>query len=119
MKYFFQFILICVLMLIGEILAYVIPFPIPASIYGLIILFLGLLTGMIKLEHVEETADFLLLIMPVLFVPAAVSLMTKWELLKDNILGILVICIVSTILVMGITGRIAQKLMNKKKKVEE
>ena len=51
MKYVKQFLIISAICLIGELCRYILPFPIPSSIYGLILLLTGLLTGLIKLEH--------------------------------------------------------------------
>lgn len=114
MSYLFQFAIIAIISFIGEILHFLLPLPIPASIYGLVVLFVALCTKIIKLEHVEHAADFFLSIMPVFFVPAAVNLMTKWSVIKNNLIGLSITCIVSTILVMVITGLVAQKLISKK-----
>lgn len=54
MKFLRQFIIILVISFIGELLKYILPLPVPASIYGMVILFVGLLTGVIKLENVRE-----------------------------------------------------------------
>ena len=59
---------------IGEFFRMVIPLPVPASVYGLVLLLAALLTGVIKLDQVEGAADFLIEIMPVMFIPAAVGL---------------------------------------------
>lgn len=115
MNYLFQFALIAIITFIGEILNFLIPLPIPASIYGLIFLFTALCTKIIRLEQVEKAADFFLTIMPILFVPPAVGLMTKWSVLKDSLIGLLITCLLSTIIVMSVTGIIAQKLMAHKK----
>lgn len=111
LNYLFQFALIAVITFIGEILNFLIPLPIPASIYGLVLLFAALCTKIIRLNQVEKAADFFLTIMPVLFVPPAVGLMTKWPVLKDSLAGLLITCLLSTIVVMAVTGIIAQKLM--------
>lgn len=116
MNYLFQFALIAVITFIGEILNYLIPLPIPASIYGLIILLAALCTKLVKLKHVEKAADFFLTIMPVMFVPPTVGLMTKWPVLKDNLFGLLVTCILSTVIVMAVTGFAAEKLLKYSKK---
>ena len=116
MKYLFQFAIIGVITAIGELLNLLLPLPIPASIYGLIILFAALCLKLIRLDQVENAADFFLAIMPVLFVPSTVNLMNYWGLLKDNIIGLLAACILSTMAVMGITGSIAQLIMKQKKK---
>lgn len=116
MTYLFQFAIIAIITFIGEILNFLIPLPIPASIYGLVILFIALCTKIIRLNQIEKAADFFLTIMPVLFVPPAVGLMTKWSVLKDNLAGLLVTCLLSTIIVMAVTGIIAQVLIGRNKK---
>ena len=90
MKYLLQFALIGLITFVSEILSWLIPLPIPAGIYGLILMFVLLLTKVIKLEWVEDAADFMLTIMPIMFVPAAASLMTKWELIKNDVAGLLI-----------------------------
>ena len=82
MKYLRQLLLILMISLFGEILKYVIPLPIPASIYGMAILFVCLMTGIVKLEQVKETGKFMIEIMPVMFIPAGVALITSWGVLK-------------------------------------
>lgn len=57
MKYLKQFLIILLISLIGEILKYILPLPIPASIYGMVILFICLLTGFIKLEDVKRNRE--------------------------------------------------------------
>ena len=113
MKYLFQFTVIGVITAIGELLNLLLPLPIPASIYGLILLFAALCTKIIRLDQVEDAADFFLTLMPILFVPPTVGLMTRWDVLKNNIFGLLITCIVSTVLVMGFTGIIAQFLIRR------
>lgn len=114
MHLLFQFGIIAIFTFIGEVLNYLLPLTIPSSIYGLLLLFAALCTKVIKLEHVENAADFLLTIMPIMFVPATVNLMTVWPVLKSNLLGLLVTSIVSTIIVMALTGTIAQKLIQRR-----
>jgi holin-like protein len=111
MKYMKQFILILFICFLGELCNYWIPLPIPASIYGLIFLLAGLLSGIIKLEQVDETATFLVEIMPIMFIPAGVGLITAYSDLRPNLLAILVITVLTTVLVMGITGVTAQCIM--------
>lgn len=113
MKYLFQFTIIGVITAIGELLNILLPLPVPASIYGLVILFLALCLKIIRLEQVEHAADFFLAIMPILFVPPTVNLMNYWGVLKDNVVGLLITCIASTIAVMGITGTLAQLIIKK------
>ena len=82
MKYAFQFALIISISFIGEILNKLIPLPVPASIYGLVILFLCLELKIIKLHQVKEAGDFLLVMMPVMFVPSSVGFMTAFPVMK-------------------------------------
>lgn len=118
MKYLFQTGIIFAVTLIGEILAYFIPFPIPGSIYGLILLFLLLYTGILKLKHVEESGNFFLLLLPFLFISNCVSLMDSFSLFGDKILAIIILTIVSTLIVMVVTGGTAQLFINSKKRKE-
>lgn len=86
MKYINQFLIILLISFLGEILKCLLPLPIPASIYGMIILFLGLMTKVIKLESVKETGKFLIEIMPIMFIPAGVGLMTTWGGFTANLI---------------------------------
>ena len=104
MKYIKQFILILVISFMGEILKYLLPLPIPASIYGMVLLFTGLMTGVIKLESVKETGVFLIEIMPVMFIPAGVGLLTSWETLRAIIFPVSAITVIPIIPVMFPTG---------------
>lgn len=115
MKYLFQFMIIAGISCIGELLHYLLPFMIPASVYGVIIMFLCLLFGIIKLEQVNEASEFLLNIMPVLFVPAAVNLITVFSDIKGSIFQILIITLLSTIIVMAVTGVVSQIIIKKRK----
>ena len=74
MKYIKQFLIILVISFAGELCKYILPFPIPASIYGMAIMFTGLMTGLVKLEDVRHTGKFLIEIMPIMFIPAGVGL---------------------------------------------
>lgn len=116
MKYLFQAAVIMLVTLVGELLNIIIPLPVPASIYGLIIMLICLKLRVIKLEQVEGTGGFLLEIMPVLFVPASVGLIVAWRKLQEMMLPFLVITVVTTFLVMGATGWVAQLTMKKGKR---
>lgn len=119
MKYILQFEIIIAISLIGELLNRIIPLPIPASIYGMVILFTALCTGVIKLSAVRETGKFLIYIMPMMFIPATVGLLDSWSVMQEFLTAIIVISLVSTVLVMVFTGHITQfiiKLKNKEDK---
>ena len=70
MKYLRQLLMILIFSFIGEVLHAVIPIQMPASIYGLVLLFIALMTGLVKLPQVHEAARFLIEIMPLMFIPA-------------------------------------------------
>ena len=106
-----QFAIIAGISCLGEGLRILIPLPIPASVYGLVLMLLGLITGVIKLEKVQYGAAFLIEIMPLLFVPAAVGLTQSWSQLAPVWLPVLAITLLTTIIVMGCVGRLAQDVI--------
>lgn len=109
MKYIKQLLIIMIISFIGEFLNKIIPLPIPASVIMLVALF----SGILKLEHIEETADFLLKIMPLMFIPAGVGLMNVWSSVNDNLLSIICIVFVSTCITMAVAGKTAQYFVKK------
>lgn len=118
MKYMKQLCIIVGISFLGEILKYLLPLPVPASIYGLLLMLAALLTGIVRLGDVEETADFLVEIMPLMFIPAGVGLMKESGALAQIWLPFAVIIVVSTVAVMGVTGRLAQRIIRKERKKE-
>lgn len=114
MKWIRQFMIIALITFLGEMLKYVIPFTIPAGVYGLVLLFAALCSGVVKLQQVEGAADFLIEIMPLFFIPAGVGLMTKWPELKSMLIPFLLAVIVITAFVMAVTGRVSQWLIRRK-----
>ena len=119
MKYLRQLLLILSISFAGEVLKYFLPFPIPASIYGMVILFIGLLTGRIRLEAVKETGKFLIEIMPVMFIPAGVGLMASWGTLKPVLVPVSIITVAVLVIVMAVTGRISQRLIRRERRIVE
>ena len=113
MKYIKQFILILAISFVGELLKYLLPLPVPASIYGMVLMFVFLLTGVIKLEHVRETGKFLIEIMPLMFIPAGVGLMSSWSTLKPLLLPVAVITVVTIVTVMVASGHTAQFILKR------
>ena len=110
MKYIKQLLWILAFTFIGEALNALIPLPIPAAVYGLVLLFIALCTGFLKAEAIKETADFLISIFPVLFIAPAVKILEYWGLIAPHIGPILVILVASTVLVFFISGAITQAL---------
>lgn len=114
MKYLKQFLIIILVSCVGEVLNHYIPLPIPASIYGLVLMLALLILKILPLEAVKETAEFLIDIMPVMFIPAAVGLIVFWDQLKDMLLPFSVITVVSTLLVMIATGKVSDLMLKGK-----
>ncbi|MBQ4524071.1 MAG: CidA/LrgA family protein [Lachnospiraceae bacterium] len=114
MKYVKQFMIIMLFSFLGELLHGLLPLPVPASIYGLILLFVALFTGIIKENQIKETADFLVEIMPVLFIPAGVGLMTRWEALKKLLLPLILVITLGTFFTMVVTGKVTDGILKKK-----
>ena len=111
MKYMQQFLLILCISFVGEFLKYVLPLPIPASIYGLVLMFVLLETKVLKVEAVQDAGKFLIEIMPMMFIPAGVGLLNAWDTLKPVLIPIIVILFVSTIVVMGVSGKVTQTMI--------
>lgn len=110
MKYMRQFGIIMIVTCVGEVIKNFVPLPVPASIYGLILMMILLMTKIVKLDRVKETGIFLIEIMPMMFIPAAVGLVDAWNELKAIFLPTICITIISTILVMIVSGWVTQKI---------
>ena len=119
MKYLKQFGIILLITCVGEILKHLLPLPIPGSIYGLVLMFLLLVSGVLKLESVKDTAMFLIEIMPVMFIPAAAGLIDSWADLQPILFQGLFITLTSTIIVMAVTGLCAQAIIKRSKGGEQ
>ena len=116
MEYLKQFTIILAVTCVGEIMKMVIPLPIPGSIYGLVLMLGLLISGKLRIERVEKATKFLVEIMPVMFIPAAVGLMSSWDRLQPILLPVSVITVVSTVLVMAVTGRVTDFMIVRKKR---
>lgn len=119
MKYIKQFGIILAVSFIGELLAYFIPLAIPASIYGIILMFAGLKTGIIPYGAVRDTGKFLIEIMPMMFIPAAVGLVTAWTLIRESWFAYVVITVVTTVVVMAVSGLVTQAMLRMGKSGEK
>ena len=118
MKYLKQFVIILLVSFLGEILHYLIPLPVPASIYGILLMLLCLHFRVFAAEEVRETGIFLIEIMPVMFIPAGVGLMESWGTLKPFVLPVSVITVITIVTVMVATGICSQWVIRKEKKQE-
>ena len=109
MRYVIQLFIIICFSFAGELLHRVLPFPIPASIYGIILLFSALELRLLKVEHIREVSTTLIISMPVMFVPPAVGLINTWDNIKNNWPEYLLITFASTFVVMAVAGWTTQE----------
>lgn len=116
MKLLRQFLIVLIICVIGEVLNKVVHIPLPGSIIGMILLFVCLITGVIKVEMIEEISGFLLDHLAFFFIPSGVGLLAYAGILKKNLVPIMAICFVSTILVMIVTGLTVQLIKGRKAK---
>lgn len=119
MRYVKEICIIFGITMTGEILNQLLPLPVPAGVYGLFILLAGLCTGIIKLKDVEPTGNLLLDLMPMMFIPVSVGLIESMDVMRAVLVPFLVITLVSTVIVMAITGKVADTIIKHKKKGEE
>lgn len=109
MKYVFQLARIVGFCLLGEVLAALLPLPLPASVYGLLLMAAALKLGALKLDQVRETGLFLTGIFPLLFVPAASGVLELGSELLEVLLPLVIAIVPVTALVMAVTGMVAQR----------
>ena len=115
MKYLHQALILAAITFAAEIIKYLLPLPIPVSIYGLILLFLLLKTGLLPLEKIQDVGNLLLELMPLLLVPASVSFITALDTVQAMLLPVLIMGLLGTLLVMAVTGLVAQRLIRRGK----
>ena len=115
MKYLKQFLLIILFSFLGELCRYLIPYPIPASIYGMALMFCALSLKIVKMENIREGGFFLTSCLPVLFVAPVVNLMDCWDQIRANWLAVTLIVLVSTFVTFGISGMVTQWVINRRK----
>lgn len=108
MKYLKQFAIILTISFLGEILNSLIPLPVPASIYGIIIMLTLFFTGILKTDHVKQASSFLIEIMPIMFLPPAVGIVQVWDIIKPSWLSFLILSVASTVIVMAVAGLVTQ-----------
>lgn len=113
MTYLPQFLIIMTVSLLGELLQRLIPLPIPASVYGIALLFAALWAGIVKVEQVKQAGSFLTSILPVLFVPPVAGLLENWALVENALIPLLVLTALSTLLTFFVSGKTAQMLLKK------
>ena len=114
MKFFRESILLLSIYFVSEIISKSLNLPVPGSIIGMILLFVLLTSNIVKIEMVENLANFFLDHLAFFFIPASVGLMTSFSSLKGSIFKIILLCILTTIIVISVTAIIVQFICNKK-----
>lgn len=116
MRYIRQLLIILCVSFLGEVLYALLPLPVPASIYGLVLMLAALCLRIIPLDAVRGTGKFLVEIMPLMFIPAAVGLTEVWGGIRQILLPLLITTVVSTVLVMAVSGRVTQAVIRRGKR---
>ena len=119
MKHLSQITLVAALSLAGEFLGWLIPLPIPGSIYGLVLLFVLLLLKVIRLPQIKEISDWLLSLMPIMFVGPTVALIVTFDEYRSFLIPLLLTATVTTVIVMAVSGCTAQKLIDRTERKEK
>lgn len=114
MKHLSQLTIILAISFFAELIHAVIPAPIPASIYGMILMLLALVAGILKLDQVKEAGHFLVNIMSVMFIVPTVGILDCWNILKKDWVSICLIILVSLVLSFAVTGKVTQHLIRRK-----
>lgn len=108
MKYLKQLTIILAFSWAGELLHVWIPLPVPAAIYGMMLLLVALAGKVLKVEAVKAAGSFLVSLLPVLFVVPAVGLLGCWDLIRENLVPIAVIIVLSTVVTFGVAGTVTK-----------
>lgn len=115
MKYLRQATILAAITFAAELIHYLLPLPVPASIYGLVLLFGLLKSGIVKLSDVEDVGNFLLDIMPLILVPASVSFIEALDTIQAMLLPVLIMGFLGTLLVLFVTGHVTQWVEHRRK----
>ena len=107
-----QFAIIFSIYSISDIFYKSLKLPIPANVIGMLILFILLITGIIKEHHIDKASDILISNMSLLFVPATLAIMEEYKYIKEEIVPFIIVCVFMVVIIMVSTGLIAQILEN-------
>lgn len=112
-NFFHQVLVLAIIMLLSNIIESFMPIPMPASVIGLVLLFIALCTGIVKLGEVEKVGTTLTNNIGFLFVPAGISVINSLGVLSQSPILIILLIIISTILLLLCTGFFSQMLITK------
>lgn len=107
----YQSVVIGAIILISKVIELLVPFTMPSSVIGLVLLFVALCLKIVKLEQVEKVGDALVDNIGLFFVPAGISVINSFELLKANFVLDILLIFISTVLLLVGTGWVTQLLL--------
>ncbi|KOA19101.1 antiholin-like protein LrgA [Clostridium homopropionicum DSM 5847] len=113
MKLLGQITIVFGIYFLGELISKTFHLPIPGNVLGMVILLACLYKGIIKVDKIQEISNFLLDNLTFLFLPGGVALISILSILKENLLPIVIICVVSTVIILVSTGAIVQFLIRR------
>lgn len=119
MKLLEQFGIILTLTFIVETFKELVPLPVPASVYGLILMLILLKCKILTVAGIKDASKLLIETMPIMFIPAAVGLLNAWDTIRGLLIPLTIVVSISTITVMVISGHITQFLITSSKKKKE
>lgn len=115
MKLIKQFAIIFSIYSISDIFCKSLKLAIPGNVIGMLLLFVLLMTGIIKENHIDKASDILISNMSLLFVPATLAIMEEYKYIKEEIIPFIIVCVFMVIVIMvstGLTAQVLEKLFN-------
>lgn len=119
MKLLVQIAVVFGICLVGEGIAAWLPIPFPSSVISMILLFLLLLAGALKPHHIKEKADFLMKHMAFFFIPAGVGIMEQYTLVKDSLLPLLLVVVLTTLITFSVAAFTVQGVLALQRRLEK
>lgn len=119
MKLFREVIIVFGIAYLGELLSKSLSLPLPGSLCGMLILFVLLCCGIVKITMIQTITDFLLSHLAFFFIPAGVSLLSYFDLIQDSWFWIILTCLLTTFVTMGVCGWVMSILLARKEQSHE
>lgn len=111
MEIFKQLAIILMILECGKMTNKILNIPIPGSVIGMVLLLILLNFKILKIEKIERLSNFLLDNLAFLFIPATVSVMESYKIIKSQWIQIITICVITTVIVFGVTGFVVEKII--------
>jgi holin-like protein len=108
MKMMLQIGVVFGICLIGQTISVFLPIAVPGSVISMVLLFLLLFFKVLKVDHIRKKADFLLQNMAFFFIPAGVGILANLPAIKDYILPLLAVVVLTTFITFGASALTVQ-----------